>query len=144
MSASVHGTSRDLQCPVWMFSVQITVLRDHLRLYPQTEFQSKSMDLLCKCGKSAFNLLFIYFPVAKCTPVIVSLSKPSVIHDKHIQSDIFCLFCNVVNLICVKIKISCFPVIYQDWSWLLYIFAADQIASVCIMIDPGKLSETFC
>ena len=44
----------------------------------------------------------------------------------------------------VKIKISCFPVIYQDWSWLLCIFAADQITSVCIMIDSGKFSETFC
>ena len=144
MSASVHGTSRNLQCPVRMLSIEITVLRDHLRLYPQTKFQSKSMDFLCKCRKSTFNLLFIYFPVTKCTPVIISLSKPSIIQNKHIQSDIFCLFCNVVDFICVKIKISCLPVIYQDRSRLLCILAADQIASVCIMIDSGKFSEAFC
>ena len=75
--------------------------------------------------------------------IIVSLAKPAIIQNKHIKTDILCFFCNVVQFICVKIKISCLPVVYQNWSWLLHIFTADQVTSVCIMIISGKLSKTF-
>ena len=109
--ASVRCTSRDLKCPVRMLPVQITVLGNHLRFYPQTEFQSQTMDLLCQCRKTAFDLLLIYLPVSKRTAVIISLSKPAVIQHKHIQSDILRFFCNVIELVCIEIEIRSFPVV---------------------------------
>ena len=127
MSAPIHSTSRNLQCPVRIFSVEITVLGNHLRLYPETEFQSKSVDSLCKCRKSTFDLLFIYFPVTKCAPVIISFAKPSIVQNKHIQADVPGFFCNMIQFVCIKIKIGSFPVVYEDWSWLFYVFAADQV-----------------
>ena len=79
-----------------MFSVKITVLIDHLRLHPESKFQAETMDSLCKCRKAAFNFVFIYYPIAKCTEIIVSLAKPAIIQNKHIKADIFCLFCDMI------------------------------------------------
>ena len=129
---------------VRIFSVEITVLGNHLRLYPETEFQSKSVDSLCKCRKSTFDLLFIYFPVTKCAPVIISFAKPSIVQNKHIQADVPGFFCNMIQFVCIKIKIGSFPVVYENWSWLFYVFAADQVVSVCIMINARKFSKSFC
>ena len=102
------------------------------------------MDSLCKCRKAAFNFVFIYYPIAKCTEIIVSLAKPAIIQNKHIKTDIFCLFCDMIQFICIKIKVGCLPVINQDRSWLIDIFTADQIASVGIMIISGKSAKSFC
>ena len=79
-----------------MLTVKITVLRDHLRLDPDTEFHSKVIDSFYQSAESLSKLLLIDIPVPKTTVVIVTFSKPAVIQNQHIDTKAPCLFCQII------------------------------------------------
>ena len=61
-----------------MLAVKITVLRDHLRLDPDTEFHSEVIDSFYQSAESLSKLLLIDIPVPKTTVVIVTFpNQPS-------------------------------------------------------------------
>ena len=48
-----------------MCSVEIRILADHLRLEPDTEFQTEVVDLLYQRREAAFDLILVDVPIAK-------------------------------------------------------------------------------
>ena len=96
ISGSYGFSSRNCECPVRMLTVKITVLGDHLRLDPDTEFHTKVIDSLYKSAESLSKLGFVDIPVPKTTVVIVTFSKPAVIQNQHIDTKAPCLFCQII------------------------------------------------
>ena len=143
ISSSGNGMSRNFQRPVRMFPVKITVLRYHLRLKPDAEFQADLIYSFYQTFQSARQLLFIYHPVSQAAVVIVSLSKPAVIHDQHLNAYFFGLSCDLQQLLCIKSKICGFPVIDQDWSSGIFEFSSADILTNSLVIISGQFSKTF-
>ena len=116
--------------PVRMCSVAVTVLVYHLKLYPETEFQSHLLYLTGKSGNSVWKLVLIYKPVAKALVIIVSCSEPSVIQNEQLYPNLFGFFCNIEDFFLIKIKIGCFPVIKKDRTCMVSPFTAHQAVTV--------------
>ena len=113
-----------------MCSVAVTVLVYHLKLYPETEFQSHLLDLAGKSGNSVWKLILIYKPVAKALVIIVSGSEPSVIQNEKLYPNLFGFFCNIEDFFLIKIKVSCFPVIKKDRTCMVSPFSTHQTVTV--------------
>ena len=96
ISGSHWFSSRNRKCPVLMLAVKITVLRDHLRLDPDTEFHSEVIDSFYQSAESLSKFLLIDIPVPKATVVIVTFSEPAVIQNQHIDTKALCLFCQII------------------------------------------------
>ena len=88
--------SRNSKCPVRMFSVQITVFRDHLRLHPDSEFYTQIIDLLYQISQCPPKLSLIDKPVPETAVIIITFSKPAVIQHQHVNACMLCLFCQFV------------------------------------------------
>ena len=121
IAGMIWHTSWNCDCPVWMSTVKITVLWDHLWLKPKTKFHTLFMDLLWKLWQTSANLFFIDKPVTKATVVLITLAKPTIIKHHHLNAKLSCLRRNLFNLLFIEIKICCLPVINQNWTALMLI-----------------------
>ena len=126
-----------------MHSVKIRVGRYHLRLKPDTKLKTNLVYFIYQIFQSACDLVCVNFPVTERTVIAVSHTKPAIIHNQHFNAAGFCFSGDREQFICVEIKISSFPVVDQDWSFFMKIFASDQVISVEIMIASGHFSQTF-
>ena len=129
ISSMVWHTSRNCKCPVRMCTVEITVLGNHLRLEPETEFHAHLVDFFCKLCHGTVHLLLVDKPVAKTAVVIISFSKPAIIKHQHFDAEFLRLLCDFQNFLFIKIKIRCLPVVDQDRAFGMFIrTAADMLA----------------
>ena len=129
ISAVIRHTARNCKCPIRMCTVKITVLGNHLRLKPETEFHAHPMDFFCKLRHGAVHLFLVDEPVAEATVIILSFSKPAIVKHQHLNAKLLRLLCNFQNFFFVEIKIGCFPVVDQNRSFgMLVCAAADMLA----------------
>ena len=125
-----------------MLSVKFRIRRNHFRLHPYSKFQPQLIHLINKMFQTALDLVFIYKPVSKTCGVIISMSKPAIIHDQHLYS-MFCrTLCYRKELIGIKVKICSLPVVDEDRSLLVKISAPYHVASVKIMKISSHLSKS--
>ena len=101
--------------------------------------KSHIMYFFHQLRKGSAQLFLIYKPVAKTGEIIIPFSKPSIIQYQHIQIQFCRFFCNCNQIVFVKIKIGCFPVIYQNRAHSVFPAAADQIRHDCLMQSLGQL-----
>ena len=101
------------------------------------------MDLARQLCQRTLQFLFIDEPVPQSAVIIIALSEPAVIQHEHFDTEFFCLTCDLQDLFLIKCKVGRFPVVDQDWSLLMKIFASDHVVSVEIMIASGHFSQTF-
>ena len=116
MSATANMAVRTSKNPVRMLSEQITVSAGHLRFKPQSKQHSHILDLLCQSCYARRQLVQIYIPVSKRTGIVVPLAKPSIIQNKQFNPQFPGFFCNGQDLFFIKIHVSGFPVINQNWA----------------------------
>ncbi len=134
--------SRNLNCPVRMRAVQIRIRRNHLRLKPDSKFQSDFTNLFYQIRKPRSKLFFIHRPVSKRVVIPVSPSKPAVIHNQHFNAVLFGAPGNIQKLFRIKIKISSFPVIDKNRTFLIFIYTAYQMSPVKIMQISRHFSKS--
>ena len=127
-----------------MLFVQFRIRGNHFRLHPDTEFHAKFIHFIYQIVQSARQFLFIHKPVSKTCTVIVAVSKPAIIHNQHLNTVLGCKFCNVEKFLRIKIKISGFPVVNQNWALLVAVFAADQMLAIEIMEISRHFSKSLC
>ena len=133
VTAAVGLPSRNLEYPVGVHPVKLTVLRNHLRLQPDTKFQAKGIHPVYQFFHGAAQFFLIYKPVTKAGIVIVSFSKPAVIQHQHIQPKVCCLTGDLQKLLRIEAKIGGFPVIYQSRTFFILPRAADQIGVISLL-----------
>ena len=126
-----------------MSSVKVAVLRYHFRLEPDTELQADLIYTVYQTFQASRKFLFINHPVSQAAVIIISLAKPAVVHDQHLNAYFFSLSGNFQKLVCVKSKISSLPVIDQDRSSGIFKFTTADILADGFMIISGKFSHTF-
>ena len=72
--------------PIWMKLVEIRFFINHFWLKPNTKFHAKSIDLIHKFFQCATQFFLIDMPIAKTTTVIISLTKPAIIKNQHLNA----------------------------------------------------------
>jgi hypothetical protein len=72
--------------PIGMGTVKVTVGIDALGLKPETEFHSHFIDLISNISDAARELFAVFDPVAESGKVVVTLTKPAVVKDEHLDS----------------------------------------------------------
>ena len=117
-----------------MCTVKITVLGNHLRLKPETEFHAHLVNFFCKLRHGAVHLFLVDEPVAKTTVIILSFSKPAIVKHQHLNAKLLRLLCNFQNFFFVEIKIGCFPVVDQNRSFGMLVCAAADMLTDDLMI----------
>ena len=129
ISAVIRHTARNCKCPIRMCTVKITVLGNHLRLKPETEFHAHLVNFFCKLRHGAVHLFLVDEPVTETTVIILSFSKPAIVKHQHLNAKLLRLFCNFQDFFFVEIKIGCFPVVDQNRSFGMLVCAtADMLA----------------
>ena len=136
IAASDRVPSGDLHRPVRMRAEEIRVLRYHLRLKPDAEFHAQVIDLLNQLIETAFDLLLIDIPVAQAGVIVVTLSKPTVVHDDHLDTHLPGRLRDLDQLDIVKVEEGRFPGVDQHRSlhipdkFALIHIAADEIVII--------------
>ncbi len=110
-----------------MLPVQVAVLGNPFRLYPNAKLDPFFRDTLRQLLQGTAKLLFIWEPIAQPRTVLIPVPKPAVIHCKQFNPQFLCLLCNVNQLFPGKIKIRCLPVIHQDWAASFFPFPPADI-----------------
>ncbi len=141
VSPPVRLSSRYLQRPVRMLTVQIAVLGNHLRLEPETELHSHIMNLPGELPEASFQLFLVHIPVAQTAVVIISLAKPSVVKNQHLNSKLRRLPGNVQDFLPVKIKISGLPVVDQNRTFLILILSSAHMLPQDPVVLLGKFGK---
>ena len=143
VTAAVGLPSRNLEYPVGVHPVKLTVLRNHLRLQPDTKFQAKGIHPVYQFFHGAAQFFLIYKPVTKAGIVIVSFSKPAVVQYQHIEAQICCLSCNFQQFFRIEAKISGLPVVYQGRTLFVFPGAADQVGMISLLELVREYGQTF-
>ena len=130
---------RNVQRPVRVCSVKLTLWTDGLRLHPKAKIHVKIIDLLAKAGQSFRQLFFIRHPISQTGTVIISPLKPSVVQNKEIDIRLLCRGCQLQELFLVKIKIAGFPAVDQHRARLRCIrpVQRQEVSSNSIMKLPA-------
>ena len=121
-------SARHVDAPVRMRPEQFRFRRDHLRLVPDAEFQSHFVDGIYESRK--IQLLGIDKPVAQRGGIVVSLAKPAVVHDQHLNAQFLGAGGKGDQLVGVKVKIRRFPAVDQQGTFFGFISAADQMRAI--------------
>ena len=97
-----------------MRSEKIGVFAHHLRLKPDSEFETYVVYLLNKVVQTAAYLIGINEPVAESCIVISSFAEPSIVHHQKLNTHLLCCFGNFYELPVIKIEEGCFPGVDRD------------------------------
>ena len=71
------------------------------------------------------------------------MAKPSIIHNKHLYAKFRSSLCNREKFFCIKIKISCFPVVNQNWAFYMCVLTANHMITIKIMQITCHIAHTF-
>ncbi len=69
-------------------------------------------------------------PVAESSVVVVAGSEPAVVQYEEFHAYFLSFSCNIQDLLFVKIKIGCFPVIQEDRACLISPLSAHQTCPI--------------
>ena len=85
---SAKGTFPALNAdrPIGMRTVKVAVGVNALGLEPKAEFHTHLIDLISYILDAAGQLLAVLYPVAETGKVVVTLAKPAVVKDEHLNS----------------------------------------------------------
>mgnify|MGYP003292643663 CR=1 FL=1 len=100
--------------PFGMFFIKFALGIGHLGFNPYTPLKATAGCRLFQGRHTIGELAGICYPVAQSAIVhrtLVLVTKPSVVHNKHIHAKLFCILCELNKLVCVKIKVTTFPAI---------------------------------
>ena len=143
VTASVRLSSRDLDRPVRMCTVEVAVLGDTFRLKPETELHTHGIDSVCDRFQTAFQLVGIDIPVTQSADISLTFSKPAIVENQHLHAKFGCAFCDVQDLFFIKIKVGCFPVVDQHRTSLMFVFATAQMFPEGMMEVGTHLFKSF-
>src|SRR5699024_1389432 len=73
------------------------------------------------------QLLFIDIPVAQSAEVVIPFSKPAVIHNDHVDAQLFGMDGKLIDGLAIKIKISPFPAVDKDRADGIFIFSSAYV-----------------
>ena len=118
--------------------VKLAVLRDHLRLKPETEPHADGFAGFDNGGESIRQLPFVCKPVAKRSSVVVSVSEPSVVENKNFNTQILAASDQIEKLLIIEIKICCLPVVNDNGTAFSDRFGVSQMRADQIVILLGK------
>ena len=130
------------QSPVGMSAVEVAVLVDHLRLYPQTEPQSHIVDFFDKSVKSVRQLAFIRYPVSQSRVIVVAVFEPSVIEHKQLQAQVLCLFGYRDQFFFGKVEVCRFPVVDEHRTMAQPVFSAHYVIADHAVIVVREICQT--
>ena len=105
-----------------MFFIKAAVLVDAFRFDPDTELHAEGVDSLNEVTERFAQLLLVDKPVAQSAEIVVSVSEPAVVHDNHVDAQLFGVHGELIDRLAIKIKVSAFPAVYQDWADSVFIF----------------------
>ena len=124
-----------------MGAVKVAVLRHHLRLKPQAEFQPHGVELVAQLLKAAAHLLLVDEPVAQTAVVIVPLAEPAVVQHQHFDAQIGGLPGNLQNLFLVEIEISSFPVVDEHRTGGMLVVTPADVLPDDVVVLAGQGAE---
>ena len=105
---------RNLYDPVRMFTVEVRVLVNHLRLEPETELHTQILDPLCQSGDAVLQAVRIRDPVAQSRMFTAPFPEPSVIEHEQFHTALAGFLRDPHQLVFREVKIGRFPVVDQD------------------------------
>ena len=123
--------------PFGMGPVQVAVDGNAFRLEPDAEPEAQSRDALSQLLQGAAKLFFIGIPVAQAGIVAVTLSKPAVVHDEKLDSQLRRILRDVHQLVSGEVKIGSFPVIDQHGPAAVLPLAATDVVTDQPVEDPA-------
>ena len=124
-----------------MGSVKVRIRRDHLRFKPYPHLKSRFFQSAAKALQSLRDLFPVAPPVSKGTVILLPSSEPAVIHDEHTDTGLLRPESEFNELIGIKIKISCPPVVYQDRALLTYITVPHDVIPGEVVKAPAHMSD---
>ena len=83
-------TTFSLNSPIWMRTIKITINRNHFWFKPQTKFQTFGMHFSNQVIQRSTEFFFVDNPVTKRTIIIKSITKPTVIKNKKLDTKFAC------------------------------------------------------
>ena len=116
-----------------MCTIELTVLRDHLRFKPETELHAAPMDLLRKSLDTSRQLLLIHDPVTQRGIIIIALAKPAIVEHHELNAKLSRTGSDLIDLLFIEVKIRSFPVVHKDRTQGFLVFAAQQMLAVKAM-----------
>ena len=142
MSGHVDLSTRDLDRPVGMGAVQLRIRRHHLRFHPDTELDALRIDLIRQLLQAAGQLLLVHEPIAQTAFIIVTVTKPAVIHHQHLDAGLLRLPGDAHQFFFIEVKVGSFPVVDQNGALPVQIRTADQMFAVQVMEGTGHSADT--
>ena len=106
---------------------QIGIGRNHLRFEPNAEFQPYFMHFINKRRQAVGEFFLIYKPIAQRGFIVVSMPKPTVIHNEHINPQILCRHRKIEQFFAVDIKIRRFPTVDKNRAFFVLVFPFDKV-----------------
>ena len=130
MTAERHRSVRRAQHPVGMRAIEVAVLRDHLRLEPETEFQSAPVRRRRDALDAALELFPVDRPVAERGIVVVPMAEPAVVEHEELEPEIRRARSERVHLLVVEVEIRRLPVVDEDGAHRVAVFAAQEMLAI--------------
>ena len=124
------AAARGAQNPVRMFTEQVRIGVDHLRLDPQAELHSESVHLLGQALDAVGKNVAGGNPIAETCMVAAARAEPAVVQHEHLDSALAGLPGNLHDQVFVEIKLSRFPVVDQNGARLVPPCAAGKSGAV--------------
>ena len=136
------GTSRQLKCPIRMRAVKVGVRGDHFRFKPDAHLHTEFMQFIRQMTQTQRQFIFIDIPVTQRGMVIISVSKPAVVHNQHFNAERSSSTCNFQQLLFVESEVGCFPVVDDDWAVTVTPGTTNQVTAVQFMIGTAHTADT--
>ena len=140
---AAHGrvAAGQRQRPVRVGAVQVGIHAHHFRLHPDPEFHAQGVDAPDQRVQPARQFPGVDLPVAKAAVVIVALAEPAVIQDHQFNAQARRLLGDAHDLLCVKVEVSCLPVVDQYRAACKTPGPAADIVTQEAVIDLGKPAQ---
>ena len=142
MARDAHRSIGGLNCPIGVRAEELAVPRHHFGLEPDTEFESDTFDPLDELAKSALELFLVDEPITERGTVRISVAKPAVVHNEHLNAELGRGFCYIEELFFVEIEVGRLPVVDEDGTALIFPLAAAEIVSVKLMECAAHTAES--
>ena len=130
MAAEGHRSVRRAQHPVGMRTIEVAVLRDHLRLEPEAEFQPAPVRRGRDALDAALELFPVDRPVAERGIVVVPMAEPAVVEHEELEPEIRRARSERVHLLVVEVEIRRLPVVDEDRAHRVAVFAAQEMLAI--------------
>ncbi len=136
------GAGGEVDDPVRMRAVEITIGIDHLRLDPETEGHAKLFDAIDERSKAVGEFLRIGPPIAKTGGIALAALEPAVIHDEELDAHLRGEFGKRTLGDLIDVEVSRFPGVVENGVNGVAVWQ-DGIAHVIVQETAGG-TEALC